>query len=119
MGFVPGQSVERVVAFSRAKGHQRFGALVPKNVYDDRLAAAFRAAVAKAGGTLVAVESYDRSATALSGAARRLAIAGVMDVVLIDASAGTAIRAVPMINSTGRIGRGNVYNPAPNESDVC
>src|SRR3546814_8434052 len=68
MGFVPGQSVERVVAFSRAKDHQRFGALVPKNVYGDRSAAAFRAAVAKAGGTLVAVESYDRSATALSGA---------------------------------------------------
>ena len=101
MGFVPGQSVERVVAFSRAKGHQRFGALVPKNVYGDRSAASFRAAVAKAGGTLVAVESYDRSATALSGAARRLANAGAMDAVLIADSGGTAIRAVPMIKTAG------------------
>jgi len=101
MGFVPGQSVERVVAFSRAKGHQRFGALVPKNVYGDRSAAAFRAAVAEAGGTLVAVESYDRSATALTGAARRLANAGAMDAVLIADSGGNAIRAVPVIKTTG------------------
>lgn len=101
MGFVPGQSVERVVAYARGKGHVRFGALVPKNVYGDRSAAAFRAAVTEAGGTLVAVESYDRSATALSGAARRLASGGAMDAVLIADSGGTAIRAVPLIKSSG------------------
>jgi len=101
MGFVPGQSVERVVAYSRAKGHQRFGALVPKTIYGDRSTAAFRAAVAAAGGTLVAVESYDRSATALSGAARRLANAGPIDAVLIADSGGNAIRAVPVVKSTG------------------
>jgi ABC-type branched-subunit amino acid transport system substrate-binding protein len=101
MGFVPGQSVERVVAFSRAKGHQRFGALVPKNVYGDRSAAAFRSAVAEAGGTLVAIESYDRSATAMSGAARRIANAGAMDAVLIADSGGNAIRAVPVIKTSG------------------
>jgi ABC-type branched-subunit amino acid transport system substrate-binding protein len=101
MGFVPGQSVERIVAFSRAKGHQRFGALVPKNVYGDRSAAAFRAAVAEAGGTLVALESYDRSATALTGAARRVANAGEIDAVLIADSGGNAIRAVPVIKGAG------------------
>lgn len=101
MGFVPGQSVERVVAYSRGKGHVRFGALVPKNVYGDRSAAAFRTAVANAGGTLVAVESYDRSATALTGAARRIANAGAMDAVLVADSGGNAIRAVPVIKSAG------------------
>lgn len=101
MGFVPGQSVERVVAFARGKGYQRFGALVPKNVYGDRSAAAFRTAVASAGGTLVAVETYDRSATALTGAARRLASGGAMDAVLIADSGGNAIRAVPVIKGAG------------------
>lgn len=101
MGFVPGQSVERVVAFARGKGHTRFGALVPKNVYGDRSAAAFRAAVTEAGGTLVAVESYDRSAAALTGAARRLASGGAMDAVLIADSGGNAIRAVPVIKTGG------------------
>src|SRR3546814_2435942 len=73
MCFVPGQSIERVVAYARGKGQQRFGALIPKNLYGTRATAAFRDAVTKAGGTLVAIETYDRSATALSGAARRLA----------------------------------------------
>ena len=102
MGFVPGQSVERVVAFARGKGHQRFGALVPKNVYGDRSVAAFRSAVSAAGGTLVAVESYDRSATALTGAARRIANAGAIDAVLIADSGGNAIRAVPVIKGAGQ-----------------
>lgn len=101
MGFVPGQSVERVVAFARAKGHQRFGALVPKTVYGDRSTAAFRSAVTAADGTLVAVESYDRSAAALSGAARRLANAGAMDAVLIADSGGNAVRAVPVLKESG------------------
>lgn len=101
MGFVPNQSVERVVSYARGKGHVRFGALVPRNVYGDRSAAAFRAAVTEAGGTLVAVESYDRSAPALTGAARRLANAGAMDAVLIADSGGNAVRAVPLIKSTG------------------
>lgn len=101
MGFVPNQSVERVVGYARAKGHVRFGALVPKNVYGDRSAAAFRAAVTEAGGTLVAVESYDRSATALTGAARRIANAGAIDAVLIADSGGNAVRAVPVIKSAG------------------
>src|SRR3546814_11076372 len=83
MCFVPGQSIERVVAYARGKGQQRFGALIPKNLYGTRATAAFRDAVSKAGGTLVAIETYDRSATALSGAARRLANAGDMDAVLI------------------------------------
>src|SRR3546814_1425588 len=43
----------------------------------------------------------DRSATALSGAARRLANAGDMDAVLIADVGGNAIRAVPVIRSTG------------------
>lgn len=101
MGFVPGQSVERVVAYSRSKGHVRFGALVPKTVYGDRSVAAFRAAVTAAGGTLVAVESYDRSATALTGAARRLANAGAMDAVLIADVGGNAVRAVPVVKGGG------------------
>src|SRR3546814_1329247 len=69
--------------------------------YGTRATGAFRDAVSKAGGTLVAIETYDRSATALSGAARRLANAGAMDAVLIADSGGTAIRAVPMIKGTG------------------
>jgi branched-chain amino acid transport system substrate-binding protein len=101
MGFVPGQSVERVVGHARTSGLRRFGALVPKSVYGDRAAAAFREAVEGAGGTLVAIEGYDRSATALSGAARRLGSAGAMDAVLIADSGGFWERncGTPMLRS--------------------
>lgn len=102
MGFVPGQSIERVVTYARAQGQHRFGALVPKNLYGDRSVAAFRAAVTNAGGTLVAVESYDRSAAALTGAARRLANGGAMDAVLIADVGGNAVRAVPIIKGAGQ-----------------
>lgn len=101
MGHMPGQSVERVVGHARAKGHKRFGALVPKNVYGDRSVAAFRAAVTEAGGEIVAIETYDRTAAALTGAARRMANAGEVDAILIADSGGNAIRAVPVLNSAG------------------
>ncbi|MEY4270099.1 MAG: hypothetical protein RLZZ58_1315 [Pseudomonadota bacterium] len=101
MGFVPGQSVERVVAHAKFKGHRRFGALLPRSIYGDRAVAAFRQAVAAGGGTVVAVESYDKSPASLTGAARRLTAAGAMDAVLIADSGGNAIRAVPLVTSSG------------------
>jgi ABC-type branched-subunit amino acid transport system substrate-binding protein len=102
LGFEPGQSVTRVVAYARAQGQTRFGALVPRSTYGDRALASLRAAVQAAGGTLVASEAYDRSATALSGAARRLGNAGAMDAILIADAGQTAIRVVPVLRQSGQ-----------------
>jgi branched-chain amino acid transport system substrate-binding protein len=103
LGFEPGQAVSRVVAHARANGSARFAALVPRSVYGERAVAAMRTAVTAAGGTLVATEYYDRSATGLSGAIRRLTRAevGGIDAVLIADSGQTAIRAVPLLRSGG------------------
>jgi len=101
LGFEPGQAVTRVVMHARTQGALRFGALTPRSTYGERALAAIRAAVTAAGGTLVGAESYDRSATGLSGAARRLTSAGSMDAVLIADSGQTAIRAVPLLRSSG------------------
>lgn len=101
LGFEPGQAVARVVNHARAAGAMRFGALVPRSVYGERAMASMRDAVAAAGGTLVASEAYDRSATGLSGAARRLGRAGAMDAILIADSGTTAIRAVPLLRQSG------------------
>ncbi len=103
LGFEPGQAVNRVVAHARAAGSSRFAALVPRSVYGERAVAAMRASVTAAGGTLVATEFYDRSATGLSGAIRRLTRAevGGLDAVLIADGGQTAIRAVPLIRSGG------------------
>ena len=104
LGFEPGQAVNRVVAHARAQGVTRFGALAPRSTYGERAMAAMRTAVTTAGGTLVAAESYDRSATGLSGAARRLGTAGQMGAVLIADSGSTAIRAVPLLRAAGGTG---------------
>jgi branched-chain amino acid transport system substrate-binding protein len=103
LGFEPGQAVNRVVAHARAAGSSRFAALVPRSVYGERAVAAMRTSVTAAGGTLVSTEFYDRSATGLSGAIRRLTRAevGGIDAVLIADGGQTAIRAVPLIRSGG------------------
>ncbi len=101
LGFEPGQSIGRVVGHAQGAGMTRYGALVPRSTYGDRALAAMRSAVEAAGGTLVASEAYDRSATGLSGAARRLGRAGAMDAVLIADAGQTAIRAVPLLRESG------------------
>ncbi len=101
LGFEPGQAVSRVVAHARAAGMTRFGAMVPRTVYGERALAAMRRAVTEAGGTLVMVEQYERSATAIAGAARRIGSGGAIDALLIADSGQTAIRAVPLLRTAG------------------
>jgi branched-chain amino acid transport system substrate-binding protein len=97
LGFEPGQAVSRVIAWSQAHGARRYGALVPRSTYGERAMASMRDAVTAAGGTLVAIEPYERSAAGVSGAARRLAAAGATDAVLIADASATAARAVPIL----------------------
>lgn len=101
LGFEPGQAVGRVVAHARSAGMSRFGALVPRSTYGERALAAMRTAVEEAGGTLVAFEAYDRSATGLSGAARRLGRTAGLDAILVADSGTNAIRAVPILRESG------------------
>lgn len=101
LGFEPGQAVTRVVAHAQAAGLTRFGALVPRSTYGERVLAAMRTAVEASGGTLVAFEAYDRSATGLSGAARRLGRTAGVDAILIADSGANAIRAVPILREGG------------------
>ena len=101
MGFVPGQSVDRVISYARSKGHRRFGALVPRSVYGERSLTAFRSAVSRYGGEVVAVERYDRRASSLSGAARRLVSGERIDAVLIADSGNNAMRVAPLLREYG------------------
>lgn len=72
MGFQPGQSIARVVAYAKSRGVERFAALVPSGVYGQRAATAFLRAVEAAGGKAVAVTSYARTSAGLLQAARKL-----------------------------------------------
>ena len=100
MGFNPGQSIDRVVDFARSRGAQRFGALVPSGVYGERAGQAMVQSVEGAGGNLVGVETYDRSAAGLRAAAGRLNGRGPYDAVLIADGAQVAVQAVPVVRET-------------------
>lgn len=100
MGFAPGPSVERVVAFARSRGAQRFGALVPANVYGERSARAMTQAAEGAGANLVGIQTYERSAAGLRAAAGRLAAQGRTDAVLIADGPQLAALAAPSLRAT-------------------
>jgi len=83
MGFNPGQSIQRVVAFAHSRGVNRFGALVPANTYGERSARAMTQAVEGSGGRIVGIQTFDASAGGVRGAATRLAGQGPVDAVLL------------------------------------
>lgn len=99
MGAIPAQSVARVIRYARNQGVARFAALIPLGSYGERVANATIAAVKASGGALVAMESYDRSRGALSGAVRRLKARGPYDAVLIGDTAGVAAAAAPLLKA--------------------
>jgi len=73
MGFLPQAEIERIVAFARAKGIQRFAALAPENAYGETVVTAFERAVAAHGGRVTRVQFYDPGAEDFAPAVRRLA----------------------------------------------
>ncbi len=70
MGFQPGQSIARSIAYARGRGMERFAALVPAGVYGQRAQTAFVRAVDAAGGRSTAVVSYTRDPAKMAAAAR-------------------------------------------------
>ncbi|MEM1131554.1 MAG: penicillin-binding protein activator [Pseudomonadota bacterium] len=101
MGFVPDQSIERVVRYARAQGMSRFAGLVPNGVYGQRASSSLLNAVRNAGGSVVRLENYNRSASSLQSAVNSLSEVGDYDALLIADNGQTAIRAIPMVRNSG------------------
>ena len=58
LSFLAGPEVRRVVNYAAQKGKRRYVALIPDDSYGKLVEPSFREAVARAGGTVVASESY-------------------------------------------------------------
>ena len=97
MGTIPAQSISRVVKYARGQGVTRFAALMPLGNYGERAGNATIAAVRAAGGTLVGMESYDRTKGSLTAAVRRLKGRGIFDAVVIGDTAAMAAQAAPLL----------------------
>jgi ABC-type branched-subunit amino acid transport system substrate-binding protein len=102
MGFNPVQSIERVVGYAHAKGVKRFAALVPRGTYGERAGTAFLRAVEQAGGTVTAMETFDRSAASTAAAAvKKLQAASPYEAILIADSGRVAIQVAPLVRKAG------------------
>jgi len=101
MGYVPGQSIERVVEYARGQGVSDFAGLVPNGTYGERASSAFLRAVERAGGQVRTLQTYDRGAGSLTSAITRMAPNGPYEGVLIADGGGTASVAVPLVRRNG------------------
>src|ERR1700746_872030 len=97
LSFLPESDVNRIVEYSASVGKKSFAVLLPDNAYGNVVEAAFKPAVARRGGRIVAFEKYgaDRAAPARNVAqslaqADALLIADDGDQVVATADALTA-----------------------------
>lgn len=101
LGYNPAESIERVLVYARSKGMNRFAGLVPRGTYGERAATALLRGVEAAGGTVVSMQSFDRSSSSISSAVKKLPQDGSYDAILIADSGRVAIQAAPVIRSNG------------------
>ena len=99
LGYSPAQSIDRVVRYARSNGVTQFAGLVPAGLYGERSSTAFLRAVESAGGTVVAMETYDNRPGSMTTAIAKLGRVPYQ-AVLIAGSGGSAVTAVPLIRKT-------------------
>ena len=103
MGSLPGASIRRTVRYARAHGVTSFAALVPKGDYGERASETLIAEARASGGTIMAMESYDRSAASIAAAAAKLRARGKFDAILIADSGGLSARAAGLLKARGTL----------------
>lgn len=101
LGYNPNQSIERVVGFAREKGLSNFAGLVPRGVYGERAGTALLRAVEQAGGTVVSLQTFDRSAGSITAAVKKLQASSSYDALLIADSGRTALQIAPVVRKNG------------------
>lgn len=96
LSFLPAGDVSRIVAYAAEQERSSFAALLPDNAYGSVAEAAFRRAVAAAGGRIVGIETYKAGDTAsMRGKAAEIArIATRADALFMpDAEAAPVLAA--------------------------
>ena len=101
MGYNPNQSIERVVEFARAKGLSQFAGLVPKGVYGERSGTALLRAVEQSGGTVVSMQTFDRSPASMTAAVKKLQASSSYEALLIADSGRVALQLAPIVRKNG------------------
>lgn len=91
LSFLPETDVNRVIDYAASRGKRSFAALIPENAYGNVVDAAFRQAVARSRGRIVAIERFGADAAQIQDAARRVSAAlPQADALFIPADADLA-----------------------------
>ncbi len=101
LGFMPNQSIDRVVKYARSQGMSRFAGLVPNGTYGQRASSQLLQSVKDAGGTVVTLQKYSRTAASMRSAVQRMQQDSAYDAILIADSGKMAINAQPIIRRNG------------------
>jgi hypothetical protein len=99
LSFLPESDVNRIVEYSASIGKRSFAALLPENAYGNVVEAAFKPAVGRRGGRIVAFEKYgaDRA-----GAARNVAQAlGQADALFIADDGDSVVNMADALTAAG------------------
>jgi len=99
LGFSPAQSIDRIVRFAKSKGLTRFAALIPPGVYGRNASNTLIRTAEAAGGSVVAMQSYQRSPGSLAAAIQTIS-KEKFDAVLIADSGRIAIASAPLIRKS-------------------
>jgi len=75
LSFLPETDVNRIVHYAFSTGKRSYAALIPDNPYGTVVEAAFKQALARRGGRLVALERYPHDKVAMAGPVRNIAAA--------------------------------------------
>jgi branched-chain amino acid transport system substrate-binding protein len=103
LGFSPAQSIDRVVRFARSKGMTRFAGLIPPGLYGRNASSMLIRVAEAAGGSVVAMQSYQRTPKSMAAAIAALS-KDKFDAVLIADSGRIAVASAPLIRKAGGAG---------------
>jgi ABC-type branched-subunit amino acid transport system substrate-binding protein len=91
LSFLPESDVDRIVQYAASTGKRSYAALIPDNAYGTVVEAAFKQAVARRNGQLVALERYPHDKAGMAGPARNVAQAAVRAEALFIPDGGDAV----------------------------
>jgi ABC-type branched-subunit amino acid transport system substrate-binding protein len=98
LSFLPESDVNRIIEYAAGTGKRSFAALLPDNAYGNVVEAAFKQAVARRGGRVVAFERYgaDRA-----GVARMAQSLGQADALLLADDGDSVVATADALTAAG------------------
>jgi ABC-type branched-subunit amino acid transport system substrate-binding protein len=91
LSFLPETDVERIVQYASSTGKHSYAALIPDNPYGSVVEAAFKQAVARRNGQIVALEHYAHDKAAMAGPVRNVAQVAVRAEAIFIPDGGDAV----------------------------